>query len=78
MLFDELAADCLDPEIKPTVDYLLKLKRETPELREGKRIDILNDYLDHNIESLNVLIADMPQETQYGWEELDALFISVL
>ena len=66
------------PEIKPTVDYLLKLKRETPELREGKRIDILNDYLDHNIESLNVLIADMPQETQYGWEELDALFISVL
>ena len=70
--------DCLDTEIKQTVDYLLKLKRETPELGEDKRIDILNDYLDHNIESLNTLIADLPQETQYGWEELNALFISAL
>ena len=78
MLFDELAAECLDFEIRPTVDYLLKLKRETPELGEGKRIDILNDYLDYNIESLNTLIADLPQETQNGWEELNSLFLSVL
>lgn len=78
MLFDELAAECLDSEIRPTVDYLLKLKRETPELGEGKRIDILNDYLDYNIESLNTLIADLPQETQNGWEELNSLFLSVL
>ena len=54
--------------------------KSLPDWTESENIDAKHPSVKiiNNIESLNVLIADMPQETQYGWEELDALFISVL
>lgn len=78
MLFDELAADCLESELKPSVSRLLELKRETPELGEGKRIDIINDYLDRNIEEIGSLITSMPDYKPCGWEELNKLFLDIL
>lgn len=42
MLFTELANACLDDALVPAVNELLRLKMNTPELGEGKRIDISN------------------------------------
>ena len=67
MLFDELAAACLEPELIPAVDTLLKMKRETPELGEGPRIAVINDYLDENIEKIGALIADIPDDPPHDW-----------
>lgn len=78
MFFDELAADCLEPELKPAVDDLLRMKRETPELGEGPRIGVINDYLDENIEKIGALIAEMPDEKAGDWDTLNRIFVSVL
>ena len=78
MLFDELASDCLDPELKPAVDELLRIKRETPEINEGRRIDIINDYLNTNIESIRAMLPELPKEEKQGWEKLNSLFLSML
>ena len=78
MLFDELAADCLDPEFKPAVDKLLQMKRETPELGEGPRIDVINDYIDRSLDEIGAIIAELPNEGSEGWEKLNELFFSIL
>ncbi len=78
MLFDELAAACLDPALNPAVDGLLKLKRETPELGEGPRIGIINDYLNESIEEIGALIAEMPDEAARDWDRLNKIFLTVL
>ena len=78
MLFDELAAVCLNPALKPAVDGLLKLKRETPELGEGPRIGIINDYLNESIEEIGSLIAEMPDEAAGDWDRLNKIFLTVL
>ena len=78
MLFDELAADCLDPELKPAVDKLLQMKRETPELGEGPRIDVINDYIDRSLDEIGAIIAELPNEGSEGWEKLNELFFSIL
>lgn len=74
MLFDELAGAYLEPELKPAVDELLRKKRETPELGEGPRIGAINDYLDKNIETMGVRIAQLPDEGPGSWDTLNELF----
>ena len=78
MLFEELADACLDPMLKPAVDGLLKLKRETPELGYGPRIGAINDYLDESIEQLAAKLSNMPNENVCNWNALNGLFLSAL
>lgn len=35
-----------DPDILPTVKELMRLKMENLELKAGKRLDIINEYID--------------------------------
>lgn len=45
MLFSELMNECLDDELKPEINRLLEIKKQTSELGKGKRIDVINDYI---------------------------------
>lgn len=78
MLFDELAADCLDAELKPAVDELLRMKRETPELGEGMRIGVIDNYIERSLEEIGTIIAELPTEGSESWEMLNELFLSIL
>ena len=78
MLFDVLAAECLDSELKPAVDKLLQMKRETPELGEGPRIGVINDYIDRSLEEIGAVIAELPEEGSGSWEMLNSLFLAIV
>ena len=78
MLFSTLVDRCLDDELKPEVSTLLRLKMETPEIGEGKRMDRINDYLDRSIVEIGQIIETLPDEEPNSWEELDRLFLSVI
>lgn len=78
MLFDELKRDCLDVTVLPFVDDLLAKKRETSELGEGERIDVINDYLDESIQKLTDCIARMPDEPHGSWDKLNELFLRII
>ncbi|MBR5732925.1 MAG: nucleotidyltransferase domain-containing protein, partial [Lachnospiraceae bacterium] len=78
MLFDDLAAECLDPELKPAVDKLLQMKRETPELGERSRIGVINDYIDRSLEEIGAVIAELPEESSGSWEMLNSLFLAIV
>ncbi len=78
MLFSELMEAELDPALLPEVKRLLGLKKNAPEIKTIPRIESINRYLDRSIEEVRARIADLPEEEQPGWEELDLLFLSGL
>lgn len=75
MLFDELMASQLEPELRPAVERLLDLKMNAPEIKEIPRVDEINRYLDRMIEEVRAQIAQCPVENKPSWEPLNELFI---
>ncbi len=78
MLFSTLVEQTLERDMKQVIEELLTLKMNTPEMGEGRRIDVLNDYIDVNLESLKKVIDALPHEHKADWEKLNRLFLSVL
>ena len=78
MLFSDLAAAELPNALESTVDSLMDLKMNSPEIKEIARIDALNHYLDDRILQIKDQIAELPEYKTRGWEELDELFYSLL
>jgi predicted nucleotidyltransferase len=78
MLFAELMDTELEECLKPSVEQLLGIKMNTPEVKEIPRVDILNHYIDISIPEIRETIEAMPEEENNGWEELNALFLSEL
>lgn len=78
MLFSELMDKYLEDEIKPEVLKLLKEKSETSELGNGKRIDIIDSYIDRQIERIEGVIEELPNEEARSWQELDRVFLSLI
>jgi predicted nucleotidyltransferase len=78
MLFTDLVEAELETDRKAIVYDLLKVKMNTPEVGEGKRIDALNDYIDENLISLKTMIDQMPSEHKADWGRLNELFLSVV
>ena len=78
MLFSELMEAELEPYMKPIIYDLLKIKMNTPEVGEGKRIDKLNEYIDENLISLKAMIDALPEEHKTDWHRLNELFLSVV
>ena len=75
MLFSQLAKACLDEALVPAVNELLRMKMNTPELGEGKRIDVINNYLDASIEEIEELLKEYPSDDPKSWDELNSIFL---
>jgi len=78
MPFLELADAYLDKEIAPIVHELLRLKMDTPELGENKRIDIINNYIESSIEEIETILKDLPAKDSKPWDELNTIFLNIL
>ena len=78
MLFSELVEAELEPALLPDVNRLLDLKVNAPELKTIPRIESINRYLDRSIEEVRLRIAQLPEDTSHGWEELNRLFLAQL
>ncbi|MGF6989750.1 putative nucleotidyltransferase [Lachnospiraceae bacterium PM6-15] len=77
MLFDELVKTELEPAMKPIVNRLVEQKMATPEMGKGKRIDEINDYVEHHLVSIKES-ADSMAENRVKWDELNTYFLSLL
>lgn len=78
MLFGKLTDKYLEESIKPDVLKLLDLKMKNPEIGEGKRFDKINEYIEHNIDSIEKLVTSLPTARGNDWDELNRVFISLL
>ena len=68
----------LEESLIPSVEKLLDLKMNAPEIKEIPRADEINSYLDRTIEELKVEIAAFPAEHRADWDPLNQLFLETL
>lgn len=78
ILFSELAAAMLPSKLKGEVDRLLRLKMDLPEIGQIPRVEVLNAFLDKQINEIKAILAAMPEEENKGWEALDKLFLATI
>ncbi|MGN1107586.1 MAG: nucleotidyltransferase domain-containing protein [Huintestinicola sp.] len=78
MLFSELSEAMLPEELKPAVNDLLRKKTETPELGTGRRIDVLNDFIDSRLADIEAVISTIPDKTEISWERLNEAFLRIV
>ncbi|MCL2826735.1 MAG: nucleotidyltransferase domain-containing protein [Eggerthellaceae bacterium] len=78
MLFLDLVEEELEPGMRQTVDALLQLKSQTPEIGTGKRIDALNEYIDAALVDLKLAIGALPPDEKPRWQPLNDLFLAVV
>ena len=78
MLFTDLVETVLETDMKPIIYDLLKVKMNTQEVGEGKRINRLNEYIDENLISLKETIDALPSEHKADWNRLNELFLSII
>lgn len=78
MLFSELISAELPEYLRPDVESLLKLKTESPEIKEIPRIDILNEYLDLSIDEIKSAAACSTEDLSNNWDRLNSLFLRIV
>ncbi len=78
MLFRELMDSELEDSLKKTVEKLLDLKMNAPEVKLIPRVDVLNQHLDKTIQEVKDQIVRVPYDKDPDWKALDRLFIDIL
>lgn len=78
VLFDDLARAVLEADMKPVVAKLISKKVKMLESDKAPRIDILNQYIEKNLEYFKKLAGEMKDSRKYGWEPLEMKFRELL
>lgn len=78
VLFEELAAEVLDADMRDTVNQLLEAKKQMTESEKAPRIDHLNTYIEKQLAYYKNTIETMDDDRTPDWEPLNAVFISLL
>lgn len=78
ILFTELVETQLEPELRPLVEELLRVKMDTPEIGMIPRIDALSAFIETNLAGLRSQIEAIPKKPQRDWEPLNRMFLSAL
>ncbi len=78
MLFSDLVDSQLETEMKPVVERLVETKMKTPEIGTGKRINVLNEYIEVQIEKIQHIIDETEECTEKDWGMLDDVFLKLL
>lgn len=77
MLFEKLLEEEKDEEFKKEVYRLIEAKRNSSELGEADKIDILNDYIRSELAALSEEVNSLEKE-QTSWDGLNKLFIDTI
>lgn len=78
MCFTELVAADLPTYLYESVQELLRIKMEVPELKLIPRVDEINNFIEEEIPRLKEKIRSLPEERRQGYDELNALFLKYL
>lgn len=74
ILFDRLVRSVLEADMQPVVAELLEKKVQMLEADKAPRIDVLNRYIEKNLEYFKALADGMQDDRKPEWEPLDEKF----
>lgn len=78
VLFEELAAEVLEEDMKDTVNQLLETKKQMVESEKGHRIDHLNTYIENQLAYYKDTIDAMDDDRTADWDALNEIFMKLL
>lgn len=78
VLFSDLVELILEEEKKEFVKNLIEQKKQMSESEKGKRIDLLNNYIEEKIEYYRKQLLDMSDDRDPDWKKLNQLFLEVI
>lgn len=78
MRFSELMKAELPAELTGTVNQLLELKMNSPEVKMIPRISAINKYLDENILDITMKVKALEDSQVPDWHELNQMFLQEL
>lgn len=78
VLFDDLVHSVLEEDMKQAVSRLLAEKVRMSEADRAPRIDMLNQYIEKNLDDFKTLAGKMPDDRKPGWEPLELKFRELL
>lgn len=77
MLFSELMAAELPAELRSTVENLLEMKQNMPEMGLAPKIRVLDDFIDTELEAIKKA-ADEEETVSRDWTLLDKFFLKLV
>ena len=78
VLFQTLAEEIVEKEMKPAVDRLVEAKLQMTESEKRGKIQELNDYIQENLEHYQALLRQTPEDRNKDWEPLNRSFRELL
>ena len=78
MLFSDLVAADLPTQLNESVQELLRIKMEVPEMKLIPRVNEINAFIEEEIPRIKEQIGSLPEERGKGYEELNELFLKYL
>lgn len=77
VLFKTLMDCYLDNSIKNSVYNLIELKKTSPEIGTGKRIEEINKYIELNIAQIEEIVKESSEHENSDWTEFNSLFLNM-
>lgn len=77
ILFSKLVETELPGYMQSDVQQLLDVKTNMPEIKEIKRVEKINKYLENEITDIKQILNDLPSEKNKPWDNLNNIFLSV-
>ena len=78
VLFSELVEAELEADMLPIINKLIEEKAQKSEIGTGRRIDILDNYIEEQIKMLQSKVSDLSQDKAGDMENLNSIFKSIL
>lgn len=78
MKFSELAESQLEEDMVLEINKLIDIKINSPEVKYIEKVDILNQYIEKNIEEIEKETKLLPNESITEWKELNTLFLETV
>ena len=75
MLFSELIAAELPGTLHDSVKELLRIKMEVPELKLVPKVNVINEYIEDELTSIEEEIDGLPLSQKTDYDELNQLFL---
>ena len=76
--FGELRREELPEELNESVDYLLNIKVNNPEIKKIRPMIKINEFLEKEHVSLQLLADTVEDDRNKEWDDLNKLFISLV
>lgn len=78
VLFQTLADNVLEDNMKALVETLVRKKKEMTESEKGNRIDEINEYITENLTYYKQKISSMEDDRNNDWEKLNQAFLKII